>query len=169
MFFKGSKSTDGRGGENQIWDAVNHVCLRDRSMWGCLLRVWSSSLVSQSVGINLVIPQRRGAFLVSEPGTRVHSLLHIVVICLSESLPWEPWSRKQQLCGGAGPRPWGWGCTTRLYPGGWSALRLRDLKTDRWMGKAIKSNLNFLIWTKFYRLFLAKWCVALGSMDSGAL
>ena len=169
MFFKGSKSTDERGGENQIWDAVNHVCLRDRSMWGCLLRVWSSSLVSQSVGINLVIPQRRGTFLVSEPWTRVHSLLHIVVICLSESLPWEPGSRKQQLCGGAGPRPWGWGCTTRLYPGGWSALRLRDLKTDRWMGKAIKSNLNFLIWTKFYRLFLAKWCVALGSMDSGAL
>lgn len=157
------------GGEIQIWSTVNHVCLSNRSRWGCLSRVWSSFLVSQSVGINLFILQRRGAFLVLEPGTSVHSLLRTVVICLSQSLPWEPWSRKQQLCGGAGPHPWGWGCATRLYPGGWSAPRLRDLKTDRWMGKAIKSNLNFLIWTKFYRLFLAKWCVALGSMDSGAL
>ena len=157
------------GGEIQIWSTVNHVCLSNRSRWGCLSRVWSSFLVSQSVGINLFILQRRGAFLVLEPGTSVHSLLRTVVICLSQSLPWEPWSRKQQLCGGAGPHPWGWGCATRLYPGGWSAPRLRDLKTDRWMGKAIKSNLNFLIWAKFYRLFLAKWCVALGSMDSGAL
>lgn len=49
------------------------------------------------------------------------------------------------------------------YPGGHSAPVPRDSKTDPWRGKAVSKRSNFLIRKKFYRLFLAKRCVAIYS------
>lgn len=60
-----------------------------------------------------------------------------------------------------------------LHPGGWgqkcTQARALHSKTVAGEEKQLARHFSFLIRKKFYRLFLAEWCVALGPVDPGAL